>query len=857
MKKNIFRICLVAVIAILIFSSVNAQANCVQNQYGGEYSGECVKFVRVNLGGSKTLMPGLCRYSQDCGAYNAWNHWDLGFGQGQTPKSGSILILDHWSGNPWGHMGIVTNVNGNTLTVNESNWDLDWKADCNVTYTFYPNERKVTRGNGTAKYPVKGFIYGSNTDDPSDDPVYPEGPSHQPIPGSRSDLRPDFDVYHVDGHEISSNCDDCATEPVEVGQRIRTNLEVQVENADVEDYLRDSDSKSIEGPIWWKIEGITDWQLLVSEEYDVDDLDDGDEPDEEEWFIVPDYSGEIIAFKACVDGDDEVWEEGEDDGDGEDIEDPDQSGTSNNCSRTERFLILEPNPEVVADPSSESGPVILALNFDNNIVDQSGNGLTVNEINNSMTYENGTAGVFQGDNYLSIPSSEVMNTDEISIVILVDELKSLPSADSKWIIRDGVRHSRIFQLAMKSDGRLYFYARTTDDSWGIQIITTRALIPGEKYRIVASFDQTNGANLWVNEGLWGSDTSFSGPLQHGTSSIEIGGTNHGDYFLNAGINNLTIYNHGLTEDEVLALAPGATANTVTIVPSVETVKPGNKFKVEVRIDGENIWAAHVDVTVAPDALEQTGKGGYGDFFNLSESFKIPIVYDAAAGAWRGALSLKHPAAPVSGEGVFARDLTYKAVYGKFGVTPITVTAALTDKDGNPLSCKTVNGEIFIDDGIHGGDTVIQGTVNYSDGTPAAGVPVTISIDGNEYTVKTDENGHYQFDELRDLSAGESYHIEAVLDGFVAEAEVTAEDISNSSGNNGSDNPTVDLPLQLLNTQLADLNKDGTINIADFTLLANAYDTVAGQSGFDERADINKDGKVNIADLAMLGSYWKI
>ena len=122
---------------------------------------------------------------------------------------------------------------------------------------------------------------------------------------------------------------------------------------------------------------------------------------------------------------------------------------------------------------------------------------------------------------------------------------------------------------------------------------------------------------------------------------------------------------------------------------------------------------------------------------------------------------------------------------------------------------------------------------------------------------TDENGHYQFDDLKDLSAGESYHIEAALDGFVAEAEVTAEDISSSSGSSGGDTPTVDLQLQLLNTKLADLNQDGKIDIADFTLLANAYGTATGQSGFDERADINKDGKVNIADLAMLGGYWKI
>lgn len=299
------------------------------------------------------------------------------------------------------------------------------------------------------------------------------------------------------------------------------------------------------------------------------------------------------------------------------------------------------------------------------------------------------------------------------------------------------------------------------------------------------------------------------------------------------------------------------AGAVTVVPSAETVKPGDKFKVQVRINGENIWAAHVDVKVAPDTLKQVGKGSYGSFFKLNKSFKIPIRYDAAVGSWSGALSLKHPAAPVSGEGIFAKKLKYKALAGKYGATPITVTATLTDKDGNALPSQTVNGEIFIDDGIHGGNVVIQGTVNHTDGTPAANVPVTISVNGNEYTVITDENGHYQFDDLQELDAGESYDIEASLDGFEVEAEVTAEDINNSSGSNGNDPPTVDVPMQLLNTKLADLNQDGKINIADFTLLANAYGTAAGQSGFDERADINKDGKVNIADLAMLGSYWKI
>lgn len=215
-------------------------------------------------------------------------------------------------------------------------------------------------------------------------------------------------------------------------------------------------------------------------------------------------------------------------------------------------------PEIISQPTTNPDGVILHINFDDTIADQSGNSFPVHSIGD-MTYENGT-GIFSGNNFLDVSHSNVMNVNEIGIVFLIDELKSLPTTDAKLVIRDGVSYSRIFQLAMKSDGRLYFYARTTDDSWGIQIVTTRALISGEKYRIVAFFDQTNGARLWVNEELWGSDTSFSGTLQHGTAPIEVGGTNHGDYPLNASVNDLKIYNHGLTEDEVLALVSDATAS---------------------------------------------------------------------------------------------------------------------------------------------------------------------------------------------------------------------------------------------------------------------------------------------------------
>jgi hypothetical protein len=52
-----------------------------------------------------------------------------------------------------------------------------------------------------------------------------------------------------------------------------------------------------------------------------------------------------------------------------------------------------------------------------------------------------------------------------------------------------------------------------------------------------------------------------------------------------------------------------------------------------------------------------------------------------------------------------------------------------------------------------------------------------------------------------------------------------------------------------------LNKDGVVDIQDFTILASAYLTDKGDEGFDERADLTRDQSVDVSDLALLGSHW--
>jgi len=140
------------------FIHLPEKSRCLQNAWGGQ----CVNYVRRFFGGRQDLMPGLCVYA-DCGAYHAWDSWDLGHGKGSLPAKKSILVLDR---DPlaFGHMAVVINWQKNRdgtylLMVNESNWDQDELIDCNVRYTYFPDTATAVRHGRNRIYRVAGFIY--------------------------------------------------------------------------------------------------------------------------------------------------------------------------------------------------------------------------------------------------------------------------------------------------------------------------------------------------------------------------------------------------------------------------------------------------------------------------------------------------------------------------------------------------------------------------------------------------------------------------------------------------------------------------------------------------------------------------
>lgn len=137
--------------AFLLISCINVDAKTFTCKGGifsdliglhkGSVNGQCVLYVRYETG---ILPEGCSGEAWTCyqGAINA------GYAVGQTPKVSSIIVFNKDStktGLGVGHVGIVKEVNGNTIKIRDSNWT--------AAYTVGEHSINIT------DYNVLGYIY--------------------------------------------------------------------------------------------------------------------------------------------------------------------------------------------------------------------------------------------------------------------------------------------------------------------------------------------------------------------------------------------------------------------------------------------------------------------------------------------------------------------------------------------------------------------------------------------------------------------------------------------------------------------------------------------------------------------------
>lgn len=404
------------------------------------------------------------------------------------------------------------------------------------------------------------------------------------------------------------------------------------------------------------------------------------------------------------------------------------------------------------------------------------------------------------------------------------------------------------------DGRFRFSMENNADDTDFFLAADEPAQPNQWYHVAGVYDG-NAMKLFIDGRLVRQENVGSFTPYTGTADL-IFGTNafsthsKGISWSNAVLDEVRIYNKALTPTEIAEIAspcaePPVGDNTVTLRPDVQRISSGESVEIAIEIDGEDVYAAHVEMSFDPEYFGFLYPGVYGDFFKMDGRKPFnPIPIDRDAGRWVGAWSLKRPAEPVTGVGDFARQIKLKARHEMYGETTITCDAILTDSMGEPLGVQTVAATIRVDDGLHGGDNVVSGTVTLPDGTPVPGATVTISKDGKSYTVQTDENGAYRFEDLVDIEDGEKFLLRAENGDYAGKGEVS--DLTDNAA---------EVPLVLLDDHFADLNRDGVVNMQDFTLMAGAYNTAEGDPNYDERADLKPDNRIDLSDLALLGSHW--
>jgi parallel beta-helix repeat protein len=200
-KMQIFRYLLYASV-LFSFICMNPELVLSEEFTGQTFGdGECVTYAKIKTGNSDSHSPGL---GDDGPAYKIFEEWDYGFGKGEDPAENSLIVLDKWTGNPYGHVGIVRSVipkeNGlYELRVDESNWyDKDGLETKNVYYEFNPKTKKTKRewcrtsektwcdrdertgvknnDLGSTPYTVKGFVYTQPNNPPKEIPAGCQGP---------------------------------------------------------------------------------------------------------------------------------------------------------------------------------------------------------------------------------------------------------------------------------------------------------------------------------------------------------------------------------------------------------------------------------------------------------------------------------------------------------------------------------------------------------------------------------------------------------------------------------------------------------------------------------------------------------
>ena len=226
-----------------------------------------------------------------------------------------------------------------------------------------------------------------------------------------------------------------------------------------------------------------------------------------------------------------------------------------------------------------------------------------------------------------------------------------------------------------------------------------------------------------------------------------------------------------------------------------------------------------------------------DYLALSETaLQIPLEWDSLTGEWKGVQSLTGLESITSSHGFSQFDLIADVTTGTWSMS---CSGIASDIKGNQIPLASTDITINLDDQIHGGSGLVSGQVTMPNTSDYSGVVITITLNGRQINVTTEEDGSFSFERLVE---GE-YQVHLYNDQFVAACNTVVIDSSNDN---------TPLTIQMY---AGDINNDGAVDIGDFSLLSGLMGLTSSDEGYNSLADLNHDGIINVQDLSILGSHF--
>lgn len=411
---------------------------------------------------------------------------------------------------------------------------------------------------------------------------------------------------------------------------------------------------------------------------------------------------------------------------------------------------------------------------------------------------------------VTVPINFVANGSSINAMAFsVDFDESLLTFDPTDNNGDGIPDAISFNLPAGFSPSVSFDASDTDGEIDIAIFSLNPTPLTDGTIASITFTTGNVGNAAVNFSL-DPPVSFGG-----TDGSDVPGTTD---------NGSVLVDGPVTPTP----SPSGTYQLVINSSTEIGIYPGDTFPIELTAEGANLYGVEANCQVNPNTLQPVN-ASFGQFFTSNPILIGQNQKDPVTGDWSGGLTLRKPATPLSGPGLFA-TVIYQAINP--GMTDITCNPLFSDENGfeQGSTSQPINITV-LPFGRIASNVTYQGRLDHTN-INITGVGSVMPI-----SATVNSTGDFTLSSLRQ----DTYNIEADAPLYLPSCIV--QEVTDST-------PII-LP-QATPLSGGDTNDNDMINIGDATLLA-AH--MGSNPPSDTRADINADNQVNIQDLSILGSNY--